>query len=319
MVKSIVKAILLLCLLVVVNAFVTVTTSKVVQTKSLNHFCGSPRTTETFASSSDASEFDIPTSMASKVESSTSSQSMPYQLVTLVGKSASSLVSISFFLLLAIRRDALVLTLFVGSIFNAVSSKVLKKVLNHERPANLQLNENVKLKPSDGGMVSEIYMCRFHMITLTAIVRLICSALFPTIHHWQPSSHAMSLGFIGTVITCAIIPMEIQYLVGPVFAAYSLVALRYRIRDHLHTPEQVIVGLVFGVLNALTWLKYALGDSRAGPVFSWIKDNCVSADTGLFPYAALSIPMLVGLLVVGSFERRIALWLKNQKKESKVQ
>lgn len=153
MAKSIAKAIFVLCLLAVVNAFVTIATSKVVQTISPNYFCGSRRLA--YASSADATgESDISTSMASEVESKTSYQSMPYQLVTLVGKSASSLVSISFFLLLATRRDALVLTLFVGSIFNAVSSKVLKKVLNHERPANLQLNENVKLKPSDGGMVS---------------------------------------------------------------------------------------------------------------------------------------------------------------------
>ena len=80
------------------------------------------------------------------------------QLVTLVGKSASSLVSISFFVLLATRRDALTLTLFIGSIFNAVSSKVMKKLLNIQRPANLKLNENVKLKPSDGGMVSMQYI-----------------------------------------------------------------------------------------------------------------------------------------------------------------
>ena len=89
------------------------------------------------------------------------------QLVTLVGKSASSLVSISFFLLLATRRDAVTLTLFIGSIFNAVTSKVLKKLLNHERPANLQLNENVKLKPSDGGMVSMqcIRVCSFSCVS----------------------------------------------------------------------------------------------------------------------------------------------------------
>ena len=86
--------------------------------------------------------------------SDTSITSSSYQFVSLVGKSASSVVSISFFLLLASRRDALTLTLFIGSIFNAVSSKVLKKILNHQRPANLQRNENVKLKPSDGGMVS---------------------------------------------------------------------------------------------------------------------------------------------------------------------
>jgi hypothetical protein len=30
--------------------------------------------------------------------------------------------------------------------------------LNHERPENLQLNENIKLKPSDGGMVRICYV-----------------------------------------------------------------------------------------------------------------------------------------------------------------
>lgn len=123
----------------------------------------------------------------------------------------------------------------------------------------------------------------------------------------------MSLGFIGTVITCAIIPEEHQYLAGSAMAVYSLVALRYRVRDHLHTFEQVAVGLILGVTNAIFWLKCALGNDATGPVMTWVKDNCVSAETGLFPYVALALPVLVGVLVVGSFERRIALWLKEKK------
>lgn len=94
------------------------------------------------------------TSMSPSFDPSFTTQSISYEIVTVVGKTASSFVSISFFLLLATRRDALIVTLFIGSIFNAVCSKVLKKILNHERPATLQTNENVKLKPSDGGMVS---------------------------------------------------------------------------------------------------------------------------------------------------------------------
>jgi hypothetical protein len=129
----------------------------------------------------------------------------------------------------------------------------------------------------------------------------------------QPSSHAMSLGFIGTVITRAIIPIEQQYLAGSVMALYSLLALRYRVRDHLHTMDQVAVGLTLGVANALFWLKCGLGDDRTGPVMSWVKENCISAETGVFPYAALAIPIVVGALVVGSFERRIALWMKEKK------
>ncbi len=117
----------------------------------------------------------------------------------------------------------------------------------------------------------------------------------------------MSLGFIGTVITGAIISTEHQYLAGVTMAVYSILALRYR----------VAMGLVMVVMNALLWLKYAvgLGDGNNGPVIScaWVKENCVSPETGLFSYVALTVPIIVGVLVVGSFERRIALWLKKKK------
>jgi len=204
------------------------------------------------------------------------------KFTTGVGKTASTLVSASFFFILAYQRDAVILTLWIGSIINAVLSKVLKKLLNHERPTALQDNDKVKLKPSDGGM---------------------------------PSSHAMSLGFIGTVILGGVVPVEYRLAGGLAMTTYSTIALRYRVRDHLHTLEQVAVGLVFGVGNALLWLNFGLGNvggNTAGPVLSWVQDNWVSAETGLFPYSALAIPIVVGILVVGSFERRIALWLKER-------
>ena len=126
----------------------------------------------------------------------------------------------------------------------------------------------------------------------------------------------MSLGFIGTVITFAIIPIQQQYLAGTAMALYSLLALRYRVRDHLHTVDQVAVGLTLGLVNALVWLKYALGDDQNGLFIRWVTEHCVSAETGLFPYAALAIPVVVGVLVVGSFERRISLWLKEKKSKT---
>ena len=89
-------------------------------------------------------------------------------------------------------------------------------------------------------------------------------------------------------------------------------ALRYRVRDHLHTTEQVAVGLTLGIANALAWLRLATGD---GPVLSWVRDNFVSPETGLFPYSTLAVPIVVGILVVGSFERRIGLWLKEKGKK----
>ena len=86
-------------------------------------------------------------------------------------------------------------------------------------------------------------------------------------------------------------------------------------RDHLHTLEQVAAGLVFGVGNDLTWLKFGVGDSNAGPVLSWVQDHWVSALTGLSLYSALPIPIVVGVLAVGSFERWITLWIKNRRND----
>lgn len=210
--------------------------------------------------------------------SSTESESdMLHNITTAVGKSASSLVSVSVFFLLAYQRDAVALTFWIGSILNAILSKVAKKLLNHERPAQLQLSDKVKLKPSDGGM---------------------------------PSSHAMSLAFISTSLLGSIVPVEYRIVGCLAFGTYSAIALRYRVRDHLHTVEQVIVGVVFGVINALAWLKLGVG----GPVLSYAREHWVSAETGLFPYSALAIPLVVGIIVVGSFERRIALWIEKRGK-----
>lgn len=197
-----------------------------------------------------------------------------YRTTTVVGKTASTLVSVSFFALLATRRDALVLTLWLGSILNAILGKVLKRLLDHERPAELRDSERVRIKPSDGGM---------------------------------PSSHAMSLGFIGVAICGGLVPPEHRAVAAAAAAAYAAVALRYRVRDRLHTTGQVAVGLALGAGNAGAWLALGVGDGgdAAGPVLSWVRDHWVSPETGMFPYSALAVPLAVGILVVGSFERRI--------------
>lgn len=213
---------------------------------------------------------------------SSESEDIPHKITTAVGKTASTLVSVSFFVVLAYRRDAVMLAIWIGSILNAVLSKVFKKLLDHERPAELMYNDGVGLKPSDGGM---------------------------------PSSHAMSLAFIGiSILWGGVVPAEYRPAFGLIVAIYSAIALRYRVRDHLHTVDQVVVGLVLGATNALAWLKFGVGGG-AGPVLSYVRDNWVSAETGLFPYSALAIPVIVGIIVVGSFERRIALWMKKDKEK----
>ena len=130
------------------------------------------------------------------------------------------------------------LTFWIGSILNAIASKVLKRILNQDRPdddftavsAADDDDTTVEMgvsKPNDKGM---------------------------------PSSHAMSLGFIGmytpvglwnTLIQVAgssaggsLIVMALT--VYGIIWSYVAVSLIYRVKSRLHTIEQVGVGLFFG-------------------------------------------------------------------------
>ena len=238
------------------------------------------------------------------INNNTNNNELFETITTLTGKTASTLVSLTFFLLLSTRRDALITTLFIGSIANAVSGKILKRVINQERPELLELSSQVKLKPSDGGM---------------------------------PSSHAMSLSFIGVVLFFGIVlpsttaagmnisnigSTVIQYTIGTLILLYSTIALRYRVRDHLHTLDQIVVGYSIGLINAFLWLKYAVsinydGNTEAvvGPVMGIVQRYLISSETNQFPMVGLLVPMLVGVVVVGSFERRIGLWMKNKREK----
>ena len=162
----------------------------------------------------------------------------------------------------------------------------------------MELNDKVKLKPSDGGM---------------------------------PSSQASSLSFIGMVILFGVIVPAtstlnnnnmISITAGILMVIYSAIALRYRVRDHLHTFDQIIVGYSLGLVNAILWLKFAVvsnsssgggGGGDVGPVVAMVQHYLISSETNQFPVVGLLVPILVGILVVGSFERRIGVWLKERK------
>ena len=62
-----------------------------------------------------------------------------HTITTIIGKTASLSVSISFFLLLAYHRNATILTIWIGSILNAILSKIIKKIVNQNRPSELQI------------------------------------------------------------------------------------------------------------------------------------------------------------------------------------
>ena len=194
----------------------------------------------------------------------------------LIGSTTSIVVAGTFFVVLAIKRDVLMVTFFIGSILNGILSKVLKKVLNQERPSELDTID-MKLKPSDNGM---------------------------------PSSHAMSLGFIGTFTALALPITRIPILL------YVIISLKYRIDTNLHTKNQILVGLILGMFNGGVW--NLLCDATSNPfgisLTSIIAETGVfNTQTGQFPIQLLLIPAIVGALVVGSVERRISEWMKKSK------
>jgi membrane-associated phospholipid phosphatase len=122
----------------------------------------------------------------------------------------------------------------------------------------------------------------------------------------MPSSHAMSLGFIGT-FTCLCLPQ----LLWPVLA-YVAVSLVYRVHSKLHTSQQVIVGLLAGTCNGYAWWRLCHGTLI--PNLNVL--NLVSKQflvNGVLPWPYLTVPATLGLAVVGSFERRISRWLEKAK------
>jgi dolichyldiphosphatase len=192
-----------------------------------------------------------------------------------IGKTTSMVVAGTFFAVLAYQRDALMLCFFLGAILNGILSKVLKKLVNQERPEVLLLDEQA-LPPSDNGM---------------------------------PSSHAMSLGFI-----CTFTALQLPYTTIPLLL-YVFISLWYRVETKLHTLDQVLVGLVLGTLDSFLWRSLCFGtnpffNNRIN-IMDWVTSNLLN-EQGVMPIYALTVPAIVGALVVGSVERRIQRFLQNR-------
>jgi len=210
----------------------------------------------------------------------------PEYFVTKIGSSASTLVAGTFFVILAYKRDAFMVAFFCGAILNGVMSKILKRILDQDRPndENLMYDDSVtQLRPSDKGM---------------------------------PSSHAMSLGFIGTISVLGLLTSKYLGILSSVaICLYVVVCLWYRVKSKLHSLEQVAVGLFFGVINGIAWRDLIYGSNSLFPFINLedvISKNLLPA-TGIMPVTWLIIPAVVGAIVVGSFERRISEWMKSKK------
>lgn len=186
-----------------------------------------------------------------------------------IGSTTSAVVAGTFYIVLAWKRDALMVSFFIGSISNGILSKVLKKLLKQERPAELVLSD-LELPPSDNGM---------------------------------PSSHAMSLGFIGTFTM-----LQLPWTVVPILT-YVIISLVYRVKSNLHTLEQVLVGVTLGSLNGIVWRSLCLGTNPWRiSIMDWVTAHFLNQQ-GLLPWYGLAVPALLGAAVVGSVERRISRFL----------
>lgn len=214
--------------------------------------------------------------------------SMVESIVTRVGSSTSKVVAGTFFVTLAYRRDALMVSFFVGAISNGILSKILKKMLNQERPDGYLTNENIKSKPGDKGM---------------------------------PSSHAMSLGFIGTFTYLLLSTNFSPFLVASILIPYIYCSLSYRVKGGLHTLDQIIVGITVGSSNGWFWHSLVMGNNIIFPnvnIVDMVRTHLLP-ESGIFPIPYLIIPALVGLAVVGSFERRISKFLKNRNEKANAE
>jgi membrane-associated phospholipid phosphatase len=193
--------------------------------------------------------------------------------VKVIGSSTTIVVAGLFFLVLLWKRDALMVSFFIGAISNGILSKILKKMINQTRPPELEHVDDIQLKPGDKGM---------------------------------PSSHAMSLGFISTFIAC-----NLSWTQIPLFV-YATVSLIYRVQVKLHTWQQVVVGSMVGSSNGFLWYRLCIGDNPWKlHIMNFVKRYFLN-ENGQLPLPLMIVPFLIGAATIGSFERRISGWIKKR-------
>lgn len=216
-----------------------------------------------------------------------------------IGKTTSTVVSATFFIVLAWQRNALMVSFFIGAISNGILSKLLKKLIQEERPTM----EEYKRSSDSGGILEPP----------------------PPSDNGMPSSHAMSLGFIGTFTGFLLLDYHPYSSVALVL--YASISLWYRIISKLHTWEQIAVGLTVGTANAVVWRCLCFGTTQPFTattatmtqdlpinVMELVTNNLLN-DQGILPWYGLAIPALLGAVIVGSVERRIGRFLKLKKEE----
>lgn len=240
-------------------------------------------------------------------------------IVIMIGSTTSVVVSTIFFVSFLYKRDTVMALFFTGAVLNAILSKVLKKVIKQSRP-----NIQVQLQPQAQvqiPVVSTSNEQNNEPSSTTSLVSTVSSVLFekkkPS-DGGMPSSHAMSLSFIGT-FTCLYLSYQQYSLIIPtilLIVSYSCISLYYRVKIKcLHTWEQVIVGTIIGTTNAYLWYSYGCCDQPNQSILlflrSLIETYVVDPTTKLIPYKFLTIPLAIGAATVSSIERKLVSIMKH--------
>jgi len=220
------------------------------------------------------------------ITTSSSSLSISDVLISKIGSTTSTVVAGTFFIVLCYKRDALMVSFFLGAICNAVFGKVLKKVLNIERP---EIAAAANGDADDAAMVPKIDV-------IDSIDR-------PS-DNGMPSSHAMSLGFICTFVTLLLPKTTIPLL------AYASISLIYRVKVNLHTVDQIAVGAVLGTVDGALWWQLCSSTTRFNLV-DWVSASGMMNEYGLLSWYFLAVPALIGAAVFGSVERRLGKYFRS--------
>lgn len=124
------------------------------------------------------------------------------------------------------RRDALTVSALVGAILNAAWSKILKRLLNENRPEGAPV--------SDPGMPSSHAMSLFFFAAYLSMAAAL----------WSPT---------GT-------PMALRAAECVVLLAFAINSASWRVDVGLHTRDQVLVGSMLGFLDGLLWFWATQGN-----------------------------------------------------------
>lgn len=266
------------------------------------------------------------------ISGSSASNNMFVSFLNMIGSTTSIIVAGIFFIALSYQRNAFMISFFIGAIMNAILSKVLKRFINQTRPQQSSPPQ-ITIPATTTDTTNS---------PPTSLIDQLRKPVNPS-DNGMPSSHAMSLGFIGTFVICHTVvslSSSLTMIAVPIIILYCIISLWYRIHIQLHTFEQILVGSIIGTMNGYIWYQLCVYRNiigciimnpisttstpigiieimnQYGTLYSFFNSNGQCSITWLL------VPALIGAATVGSVERRIAFLIpssssKNKNKDKK--